>query len=548
MKKMSKPESFVIKNGRIIDGTGNPWFYSDIHIEEGKIKKVSPKIKNFDAGEEIDATNLIVCPGFIDIHTHSDYPILISRGENVLSQGVTTHVVGNCGYSLIPMNPDILLNEEIMGAFKEILGMFKEGIKYLTLDDYLEDAKRRGIAINLVPLIGHNTLRMNVMGLDNRAPDSQELGRMKELLRAELERGAFGLSTGLDYPPGSFAKIDELIELCTVVSEYNCIYSTHLRGFTFGLIKATKEAIKIAQSGISVEISHFKPFGFWRGGKGAIKKAYKLVENAREKGADINFDVFPHASNSTFLFAMVPPWIYTSKDKTDVARALEFLNKTRTDPQLKERVYKEMSVLAKSFVNITELEDWKKVFINAPKSEKYNAKSVYQSAMQYDMDPREVIIDVLIEQGGAVSGTYLSIDKEDNIITITHPLTMFASDGRIIPEEQEEYFPNPYCNGTFTQVLGKYVREEKLLTLHDAIRRMSSYPAQRLGLKDRGLIKEGYWADIAIFDPLEIIDKATYENPRLYSKGMKYVFINGKVAMHGGTFTGIKAGMPIRKK
>ncbi|MHA1804604.1 MAG: N-acyl-D-amino-acid deacylase family protein [Promethearchaeota archaeon] len=543
---MAEASCFLIKNGKIIDGTGNPWFYSDILIEDGKIKAIAPRIQNREAEQIIDASRLIVCPGFIDIHTHSDYTILISRGENVLAQGVTTHVVGNCGFSLTPLHPTLLKDDKSLEAFRNMLGILEQDVNYFTLDEYLEDAKKRGIPVNLVPMIGHSTIRMNAMGLENRKPSTEELTLMKNILKEELERGAFGLSTGLDYPPGSFAKTEEIIELCKVVKEYNGLYATHIRGFAFGLIKATKEAIKIADTGVPVEINHFKPFGFWRG-KGKIKRAQELVEKARESGLDINFDVFPHASNSTFLFAMIPPWIYLSEEKVDIPRAVEFLKKSRTDTNLKEKIYKEMNVIARSFLDITDEEGWKKVFINAPNSKRYNGRSVFQNAREYNMDPREVIIDVLIEQNGAVSGTYLSIIPKDNILTITHPLTMYASDGRIIPEEQAGYFPNPYCNGTFTRILSKYVREEKLLPLHDAIRRMTSYPAQKLNLKDRGLLREGSWADIAIFDPHEVIDKATYEEPRLYSVGIHYVFVNGKPAIFNKEFTGIKAGMPIKR-
>jgi N-acyl-D-amino-acid deacylase len=281
--------------------------------------------------------------------------------------------------------------------------------------------------------------------------------------------------------------------------------------------------------------------------RGDIRKAYKYVEKAREEGLDITFDVFPHASNSTFLFALMPPWVYLSKEKIDVPRAIDTLKRTKTDNELKNKIYGDIDVIVESFLKIKKKEDWVKVYINAPKSQKYNGKNVYQNSIEHNMDPRQVLIEVLIEQEGAVSGTYLSMSEDDNIVTITHPLTMFASDGRIIPEDSE-YFPNPYANGTFTQVLGKYVREQQLLTLHDAIRRMTSYPAQKLGLKHRGMLKEGYWADITIFDDQRIIDKATYENPRLLSEGVEYVFVNGVLALKNGKVTGVKAGMALRKQ
>ncbi|MFX1452340.1 MAG: amidohydrolase family protein, partial [Promethearchaeota archaeon] len=520
-----------------------PWFKADLLINNSKITKIAPNIRNEDVEEVIDASGLIVSPGFIDIHTHSDASILFARGENVLTQGVTTHVVGNCGFSITPFDIEIFLSEEFK-VFKEFLGLGRIERVYPNLDDYLGDLKQKGIPINLIPLIGHSVIRAKILGLERRAPKPNELDKMKDILEGEMKRGAFGMSTGLDYPPGSFAKTDEIIELCKIVHKYNGIYATHFRGFASGLGRATKEAIKIARTGTPVEISHFKPFGFWIGD---IRKAVKIIENAREEGLDVTFDVFPQASNSTFLFALIPPWVYVEEDKLDPIKAIEILKKTKIDNELKNRIHREISMIVDSFLGIKNDKDWTKVYINAPKSPKYSGKNVYQQSLEKEMDPREVVINALIASEGSASGNYLSITEEDNIITITHPLSMYASDGKIIPEDDDKYFPNPYTNGTFTQVLGKYVREKKLLSLQDAIRKMTSFPAQKLGLKDRGILKEDYWADITIFDAKTIIDKATYENPRLYSEGVKYVFVNGVVAYNKGDFTGSKSGIPIRK-
>ncbi|MHA2036839.1 MAG: N-acyl-D-amino-acid deacylase family protein [Promethearchaeota archaeon] len=534
---------FLIKNGKIIDGTGNPWFKADILIDNDTIAEIAPRIEQSDVEEVIDASGLIVCPGFIDIHTHSDRTILQSRGENVLTQGVTTHVVGNCGFSMTPINTE-LADDEIYDMFKSMLTFDDKFEFYNSLTEYLRILKQNGIPINVAPLVGHSMIRILVLGVDNRAPNINELEEMKKILRSSMEQGAFGMSTGLDYPPGSFAKTDEIIELCKVVKEYEGIYTTHFRGFSSGLVRATKEAVKIARSGISVQISHFKPFGFWPGN---IRKACKVVERAREEGLEITFDVFPHASNYTFLFALVPPWVYLSNDKIDIPSAIETLIKSKKDEELRNRILREMSTIAASLLNIKEDKDWIKVFINAPNNEEYNGKHVYQISTEKHKDPREVIIDILIDQNGAVNATYLSITEEDNIVTIVHPLSMIASDGQIIPEKSDA-FPNPYCYGTFTQVLGKYVREKKLLTLHDAVRKMTSFPAQKLGLKNRGLLKEGFWADITIFDPDKIKDNATYENPRLHSEGIEFVFVNGVLAYNRGNFTGAKSGKPLSRR
>ena len=230
-------KTILIRNGNVIDGTGNPWFKADLLIDNGKIKKIAPKIRKDDAEEVIDASGLIVSPGFIDIHTHSDQTILVSRGENVLTQGVTTHVIGNCGFSMIPpINPDKIEKDDIE-MFGAILGggeNFEKLFLYQNLNDYLEALKQKEIPINVIPLIGHSMIRGNVLGLNNKAPTSEELEDMKKLLEGEMKNGAFGMSTGLDYPPGSFAKTDEIIELCKVVNKYEGIYATHFRGFANG--------------------------------------------------------------------------------------------------------------------------------------------------------------------------------------------------------------------------------------------------------------------------------------------------------------------------
>ena len=446
---------------------------------------------------------------------------------------------------MTPINTNRSQDDEDYTQFRSMLAMMDTEFTFNRLSDYLEGLRKKGIPINIIPLIGHSTLRIYTLGLENRTPTENEMTEMKEILEEEMKAGAFGMSTGLDYPPGSFAKTAEIIELCEIVKKYDGIYTTHFRGFPGGLVKATKEAIKIAKSGISVEINHFKPFGFW---PGDIKKAYEHIERARINNLDVTFDVFPHASNSTFLFVLVPPWLYLSDNKVNIPGAIEVLEQSKTNESLRDKIYKDMDMIGKSFLNINNLEDWKKVYINAPGSDEYNGKTVYQNAVEKGKDPKEIIIDVLIEQGGSVGGTYLSMSEEENMITITHPLTMFASDGRIIPENDPNYFPNPYANGCFTQVLGKYVREKKLLTLEDAIRRMTSYPAQKIGLKDRGLLREGNYADITIFDFDKIIDKATYENPRLYSEGVEYVFVNGVLALDKGNFTGSLSGKAMQRE
>ncbi|NVM27802.1 MAG: D-aminoacylase [Candidatus Helarchaeota archaeon] len=538
-----KMNKFLIKNGKIVDGSGNPWFKADISLVDKKIKEIAPKIEETNFDEVIDASGLIVAPGFIDIHTHSDLTIL-AGAENVLTQGVTTHVIGNCGFSLTPMDPEILQSSTLAEMLATILGVKDYNLQYHNVTEFFTDLERQGITVNAIPLVGHSMLRIEAMGLSRKVPTPEELEIMKASLADELERGAFGMSTGLDYPPGSFAKPNEIIELCKVVKEFDGIYTTHFRGFASGLVRATKEAIKITEgSGVSTQISHFKPFGFWFGD---IKRAYRRVEQAREKGLEITFDVFPHASNHTFLFAMVPPWLYLSKEKLDLNKAIATLKQSRSDPELQARIYGEMDQIGSSFLKIKTLEDWKKVYISAPGNEEYNGKTAYQIGVEKHIDPKEAIISVLIDQNGQASGTYLSMTEEENLITITHPLSMFASDGRIIPEDSD-LFPNPYCNGTFTQVLGKYVRELHVLTLPEAIRKMTSFPAQKLGLKGRGLIKEDYWGDITIFDPKRIADRATYENPRLYSEGVEYVFVNGQLALKQGAFTRVKSGTPLLK-
>ncbi len=538
-------ENLLIKNGHIIDGTGNPWFKADILIENQKISQISTEISEH-ADKIIDAKGLIVCPGFIDIHTHSDASLMVSNGENVLTQGVTTHVIGNCGFSLTPADIKKVKEFKLEERLSALTGVRGE-LRFERLDQYLDEFQEIGIAINAVPLTGHSTIRLSVLGLETRAPSDSELRNMKNLLVSELKLGSFGMSTGLDYPPGSFAKTDEIIELCKVVAKYNGLYSTHFRGLFGGLLGATRETIKIGEeANCKVEISHYKPFGFYRGN---IRKAVKKVEQARLRGLDITFDVFPQASNSTFLYAMAPPWIYMGKGELDPDGARERFKKTKTDEEFRKQVLLEMGQLGSSFLKIKKPEDWNKVIISTPGDPRFHGKSAYEIAQEQNYDPREAIIDALINHGMKASGVFLSMTEEDNRVTLTHPLGMYGSDGMVFPlQDKEQRFPNPYCFGTFTQVLGKYVREEKLLTLQEAIRKMTSFPAQKLGLKDRGLLREGFWADITIFDKDRVIDKATYKNPTILSEGIEYVLINGTIALEKGKFTYSKSGIPIRKQ
>ena len=496
----------VIEAGRIVDGTGGPWYYGDVGIQNGRIVKIGD-LKEARAARRIDAKGLVVSPGFIDIHNHTDEDIeKLPLARNYMQQGVTTIVGGNCGDSIYPVG------EKLAGL------------------------ERLGLGINFGLLVGQATIRKQVIAMADRAPTADELTKMKALLAKAMEEGAVGLSTGLYYAPGSFCKTDEIIELARVAARYGGIYTSHIRDesdYNIGLVAAVKEAIEIGEKGkIPVQISHLKALGKPVWGKSA--EILNLIQQARTRGVDVTFDQYPYVASATSLVgATVPRWAQ--------AGGKEKLEERFRDPAARERLRKDM------LTSIDKRGGPEKLFIArfAP-DPALEGKHLAEIGKIKGKEPVDAAMDLVLAGGLGVGVVSFNMLDEDLIRIMRSPHGLVASDGSLA--EVGKGVPHPRYYGTFPRVLGKYVREEAILPLEEAVRKMTSAPANRMGLLDRGLIKEGMIADITLFDPRTVKDKATFDKPHQYPEGIEYVFVNGQVAVAKGEWTGIKAGKVLYRQ
>ena len=520
----------VIKNGLIIDGSGKPGFFGDLGVKGDRIDLVRSEIA-LPVHRIIDATGWVVAPGFIDTHSHSDAIALIDPNEcSKIDQGVTTECVGNCGLSLAPVNREYL--SHLQKYISPFLGGIPVNWDWETIGQYLDRIKNP--SRNIAALVGHGTVRIAAMGLENRGPTSHELEKMKDLISESLDQGAFGLSSGLIYPPGLFAETDELIELCKTVANRGGIYSTHIRGESDTLFEAVSEAIQIGEeSGVSVLISHHKAGGKKNWGK--IKKTLEMVERARAQGIDVHLDQYPYNAGSTTLGSILPPWVHEG----GLDQALERLK----DPQVRSRIKKEMEQGIKGWENFVEFAGWESIVIAFCEKEKeLEGKSILQIANARGREPAETAFDILLEEAGKVVMIVYAMSEDDVRTVMKHPLVMIGTDG--IPTSGK---PHPRAYGTYPRILGKYVREEKILSLEEAIRKMTGLPAQKLGLKGRGIIEEGKIADLIIFNPSTIREKSTYLNPHEKPEGIEYVLIGGSIVVERTRLLDSQKGQVIRK-
>ena len=522
----------LIARGRILDGSGNPWFEADIGIQEGKITEIG-RLQGEAARERIDLRGLLVSPGFIDIHCHSDaVPFIFPREEGKILQGVTTETIGNCGVSLTPVSGE---TKELL---KKYTAPFGAGCplpwNWETMGGFLKLLEERRSFTNIASLVGHGTIRIAVMGFANRKPRPEEMEAMKRLAAQAMEDGAFGLSSGLIYPPGIFSDAAEMIELCKVVADRGGLYTTHMRNENDGVIDSVRETIEVGEkSGVSVEISHHKTSG--RGNWGKSRETLKLVDEARERGLDVTCDVYPYIASHTFLRALLPPWM----QEGGVLRLLERLRV----PENRRRIKAELETGLPGWSNLYRSTGWDKIVISSCRKNKdLEGKNVQEIAASRKAEPAEVVFEVLWEEGGDVEMLLFGMAEDDVTYILKHPAVMVGSDA--IPSAGKAH---PRYYGTFPRVLGKYVREDKALTLAEAVRKMTSLPAQKLGLQDRGMVKRGMWADLVVFDPETIADRATFSDPRRYPSGIHYVLVNGQIAAREGRTTGALPGRILRK-
>ena len=517
----------IIKNSKIIDGTCNPWFWSDIAVKESKISRIAPKITD-RAEKIIDANNLIACPGFIDMHSHSDYILaVVAKGESFIRQGITTCTIGMCGEGLAPIPPDRI--EDAKKLLMTISPLLEHiNISWNTFAEYLEYLDKRKCPINIVPCVGYNNIRIaGGAGFEDRDPTPDELNKMKEYLKESMIAGAFGMSTGLIYAPQVYVKTEELIELSKVLTEYNGIYFSHIRGEGKNLINAVNEFVEIVEKSgcIDGQIAHKKVSGkhYW----GASSDSLRLIEEANSRGLRISFDQYPYNRGMTSLKTLLPPWVHEGGKE----KLLERIK----DPKCQEKIKEDAEKGIPGWENFIHIGGFESVYISGvsnPKWKDIEGKNITEiTKIKGKKDVWETLFQILIDEETGGSITLETMGEEDIRRIMTNQYQMFGTDGAAIPNIATLGKFHPRFYGTYPRVLGKYVREEKVLTLEDAIRRMTSFPAQKLGLRDKGLIKEGMCADIVLFNPDTVIDKATFEDPHQFPEGISHVIVNGVVVV-----------------
>lgn len=493
----------VITNARIVDGTGNPWFHGSIAVKDGKIAKVG-RTENPDARQFIDAKGQIVAPGFIDVHTHAEDIYSNPKAENFVRMGVTSLVTGNCGGSELDI--------------KEFLGRINQ----------------KPLAVNLSTLIGHNTVRSNAMGLDDRAPTATEQTKMNALVEKAMMDGAVGLSTGLIYLPGTFAKTVEVVELAKSASKYGGVYASHIRDEGTEVVKAIEEAINIGeQADMPVEISHFKisSKALW----GESPKTIGLVKAARSRGLNVTIDQYAYTASSTSLDSRLPSWA--------IAGGRDEGKKRLADPAIRQKAARDMKdeLTKKNFKEY----DFAYVASYRPNPE-YNGKNIKDiTKLARGRDTLDDQIEQMFEmyEKGGAGMVYRVMSEQDVANIMREPFAMIASDSGV--REFNAGVPHPRGYGNNARVLGRYVREQKLITLEDAIRKMTSLPAQTFGLSGRGLISVGFAADLVIFDESTITDKATFEAPHQYAEGFMAVIVNGEPVFANGKMTPAMPGQAL---
>ncbi len=504
---------YVLKNGKVVDGTGNPWFYGGVGIKDGLITHVG-KIE-IEAKEVIDVKGQIIAPGFIDGHSHSDLQVIDSPYEVAkLQQGVTTEVVGNCGLSPAPLTME---NSGLLKAYIEpIIGNTSWEWPWQTVGDYISFLDRVNLSHNLSTFVAHGSLRIAVMGFANRPATKKEMEKMKILLEEGMKAGAIGLSIGLLYAPGRYAEKEELVDLCKVLAKYQGVLSTHIRGEGNNLISSVSEVISIAEkSNISLHISHLKAAG--KRNWGNTERVIALMEDARSRGMDVTCDVYPYEAGSTSLTTLLPPWSLEGGLLKCIGRI--------SDKNDREKMKKEMSVEQDDWDNLIVSTGWHSVVISAVRNNKQlEGLSVGEISENTGKNPIDVALDLLLEEEGKVSVIYFHMSRSDVKRVIEWDYSLVISDSLGCHTRK----PHPRTYGTFPRLFAKYVRDEKALSLEQAVRKVTSFPAKRFSLGKRGLIVPGYFADLTIFNYTNIKDTATYQHPRKHPQGISIVFVNGR--------------------
>jgi N-acyl-D-amino-acid deacylase len=529
-----QPLDLVLRNGRIIDGSGNPAFFGDVGVSGDRVVAVG-KVEG-QANRVIDASGLVVAPGFIDMHSHSDWTLLEDGdAQSKIRQGVTTEILGE-STSVAPAIGKVVAHKV----------MAKEGpITVRSFKDYFAAVERNGVAVNVASYVGEGQVWQCVMGSSFARPTREEFEQMKRLVAEAMQEGAFGLSTALMMPPSSLATTDDLVELCKVVHRYGGIYSTHMRDEGLGVFKSITESIEIAErAALPVDIIHLKIADrkYW----GRMREAVALIEDARKRGVNVQANVYPYTRGNNDLSSIIPPWAHEGGKEAMLQR----LTDAKQRPRLKEEILEGLPGWYNHYTAVGG--DWSRMLISANNAYKGMTMDRVIALRTKDKnpapDPFDVLFDLLIENKGSVSTVFAHHTEEDMNLALSQPWCSIGSDGSALATEGplRRGNPHPRSFGTFPRVLGVYARERGLLKMEDAVRKMTSLNAAKIGLRDRGTLRAGAFADITIFDPQKVIDRATYEDPFQYPEGIRYVVVNGQVVLDDTKHTGARPGRALR--
>ena len=526
----------LIRNGDVYDGSGSAGARVDVAITGDRIAAIGD-LSDATAELEIDASGLAVAPGFINMLSWATESLLMDgRSLGDIQQGVTLEVMGE-GVSMGP------LNEKMAARMKENQGDYSYEVAWTTLGEYLEHLEEKGVSTNVASFVGATTVRVYVLGYEDREPNEAELKLMQELVHQAMEEGAMGVGSSLIYPPAFYANTEELIALCSVAAEYDGMYITHMRSEGNQLLQAIDEVLRIArEADIRAEIYHLKAAGEDNWPK--MDEALAKIEAARAEGLDITADMYTYIAGSTGLDAIFPPWV-AEGGRGELEKRLQ-------DPETRAKILEEISTPTDEWENLLHMagsaENVLLVGFDNPELKKYTGMTLQDVADERGKTPEATAIDLVLEDGSRVGAVYFMMSEENVKKQMTYPWVSFGSDASSMAPEGVfvKSSTHPRAYGNFARLLGKYVRDEEVMPLEEAIRRLTTLPAENLRLKDRGAIKEGFYADLAIFDPDEIQDHATFENPHQLATGVQHVFVNGVQVLRDGEHTGALPGRVVR--
>ncbi len=533
----------LILNGKIVDGSGNPWFYGDVGIRDGRIVALG-KLAGQPAKRSIDAGRMIVSPGFLDMLGQSEYTLLVdSRAESKLRQGITTEITGE-GESVAPVNDRTLKHLQVE------LDHYGLRVDWKSLDEYFARLERQGTAVNLATFVGATQVRLYVLGAEDRKPTTAELDQMKALVDEAMRQGALGVSSSLMYVPAIFSTTEELIALARVAGKYGGIYISHIRNEESGIMDALDEAIRIGReagpadggAGVRVQIWHLKTSGKENWGK--MPLVVEKIDRARAGGVDIAADLYPYIAAATGLRTILPPWAREGGD----ARMLERLRDPEQRRKIRQAVLRQKGTEENLYLSSGGASGVMVASVLNPALRLYQGKRLSEIAAMRKEDPVEAAINILLEDNGKTGAIYFAMSEPDVQFALKQPWTSIDTDYPAVRPDGilGEANPHPRSYGSFPRVLGRYVRDLKLMPLEEAIRKMTSLPAQRVSLQDRGLLRVGMAADVVVFDPDKIRDLATFDKPHQFSEGVRYVLVNGQIVLDDGNVTTARPGRALR--